>query len=259
MLSDAYANAAHIEGGDLYPERWIAAAAAFRAEATGEYDLPYGGHPRQVFDLFHPARLSRGIVVFLHGGYWMKTDKSVWSHLAGGAVARGWTVAVPSYRLCPEVRIAEITGDIRAAMAVIAARVPGPIRIAGHSAGGHLTARMLDPRHRPRWTERIAAAVPISPLGDLDPLRQTDLNETLHLDAEEANAESPIHQTPPDVPVTVWVGADERPAFVEQAARLGAAWDCPVVRDPGRHHFDAIEGLSDPDSPLLEALLGPGA
>ena len=256
MLSDAYANAAHIEGGDLYPARWAEAAATFRGQAMAELDLAYGPHPRQVLDLFHPARLSRGLVMFVHGGYWMATDKSLWSHLAAGAVARGWTVAIPSYRLCPEVRISDITQDVRRAIGLAAERVPGPICLTGHSAGGHLAARMLDPRGRPRWAARIAAAVPISPLADLAPLMQTDLNATLHLDADEATAESPIHQPAPKVPVTLWVGADERPAFLDQARWLGQAWTTSVEIEPGKHHFDVIEALADPESRMLDALLG---
>ena len=43
--------------------------------------------------------------------------------------------------------------------------------------------------------ERLVRAVPISPLADLAPLRQTKMNETLQLDAAEAKAESPAQPT----------------------------------------------------------------
>ena len=82
---DAYANAAHIPGGEAYPARWEARAAAFRA-AAGERlrsGLPYGPHPRQRFDLFLPEGTPRGLVVFVHGGYWRAFDRGTWSHLAG--------------------------------------------------------------------------------------------------------------------------------------------------------------------------------
>ena len=75
-LDDAFANAAHIPGGDLYPEKWAAAAAAFRAQTLCELDLVYGESPRQKLDLFHPPRLAKGLVVFVHGGYWLRFDKS---------------------------------------------------------------------------------------------------------------------------------------------------------------------------------------
>ena len=254
-LDDAYANGAYIPGADAYPPRWAARAEAFRAATRCEIDLPYGTSPREVFDLFHPDRLARGTLVFVHGGYWKAFDKSVWSHLAAGALARGWAVAMPSYDLCPEVRIRDITNQIRAALGVIAGRMPGPLRLTGHSAGGHLVARMLNPRVRSAWSDRVEAVVPISPLSDLAPLMRTTMNEVLRIDADEARSESPLHQPPPAVPVTVWVGGAERPAFLDQAKWLARAWDCGHVVVPERHHFDVIDALEDPDSALIETLL----
>ncbi|MFZ1727079.1 MAG: alpha/beta hydrolase, partial [Albidovulum sp.] len=91
---------------------------------------------------------------------------------------------------------------------------------------------------------------------DLRPLIETSMNDTLRLDLTEARRESPaLRPHCPDVPVHVWVGGAERPAFLDQARRLGNAWACPVTVDPGKHHFDVIEGLERPDSALLSALL----
>nr|WP_237399900.1 alpha/beta hydrolase [Rhodovulum visakhapatnamense] len=256
---DAYANAPYIPSAEAYPPRWAAEAAAFRARARGQTGQSYGPHPRQGFDLFLPEAEPSGLVVFVHGGYWMKFDRSLWSHLAAGAVARGWAVAMPSYRLAPEVAIPDITADIRAAVEAIASRVPGgPLVLAGHSAGGHLVARMLCGDTAPGASaDRIARVVPISPVSDLRPLLSTQMAGPLHLDAATAAAESPALMTPrADVPVHVWVGGDERPVFVDQARWLAEAWPgAALTVDEGRHHFDVIEGLTRPDSPLTGALL----
>lgn len=56
--------------------------------------------------------------------------------------------------------------------------------------------------------------------------------------------------------VTVWVGGDERPAFLEQAESLSRAWGAKKVVAEGKHHFDVIEALSDPESDMIKALLG---
>jgi hypothetical protein len=103
---------------------------------------------------------------------------------------------------------------------------------------------------------RLARVVPISPLSSLAPLMRTGMNATLRLDAEEAAAESPMLRPRPSVPVTVWVGEAERPAFRDQALWLSQAWGAPLVVDPGRHHFDVIAGLEEPDSPLTQAVVG---
>lgn len=252
---DAFANTAHIPAGESYPDKWAKAAAAFRRAQLCETELPYGETPRQRFDLFHPARLAKGLVVFVHGGYWLESDKSMWSHLAAGPLAHGWAVAMPSYDLCPDVRVHEIGQQIAKAIAVAANRVPGPIRLAGHSAGGQLVARMTAPRLGAGWQERLERVVPISPVTDLAPLMQTTMNVELRIDLSEARDESPVHLPAPEVPVTVWVGAAERPVFLEQARALADVWACAHVVEPQKHHFDVVEGLADPDSALTKTLL----
>ena len=106
--------------------------------------------------------------------------------------------------------------------------------------------------------DRIARVVPVSPLSNLVPLLRTGLNATLRLDLWGAVAESPLLHPRPAAPVTVWVGAEERPAFLDQALWLSRAWDAALVVEPGRHHFDVIAGLEQPDHPLTGAVLGLG-
>lgn len=257
---DAYANAAHIPGGADYPEGWASAAAEHRAveQAVGRamLNLRYGAAERARFDLFFPAGRPEGLVVFVHGGYWLRFDKSFWSHLAAGATARGWAVALPSYTLAPEARIAGIAAQVTQAVAAAAARVPGPLIVTGHSAGGHLAARIACADLAPPLAGRLRRVVPISPLADLRPLMRTAMNADLRLNAAEARAESPMLHPAPGAEVHVWVGAAERPAFLDQARWLSEAWKAPLTVAPGRHHFDVIEDLTRPDSPLTEALLG---
>ncbi len=264
---DAYSNGKYIAGAETFAPRWAAEAAAFREEmlATGRarLDQPYGASPRERFDLFLPQGPARGAVVFVHGGYWLSFDKSGWSHLARGPLAQGWAVALPSYSLCPEVRIKHITRQIGAAVTAIAAAQPGPLRLTGHSAGGHLVARLAC-AHGPlpaAVRRRVAGIVPVSGLFDLRPLRYTSMNQTWKLDAKEARQESPALQLPlPDLKMTVWVGADERPEFVRQSQLLSLIWQklsvgisCRLA--PGQNHFTVIEPLADAHSPLVAALL----
>lgn len=257
---DALANAPHIEGAEAYPDLWAACAAAFREHARGETDIAYGDSPRARLDLFLPKGAPRGLVVFVHGGYWLRFDKSYWSHLAAGPIAQGWAVALPSYTLAPEARLPQITAQIAQAIDCAAARVAGPIHLSGHSAGGHLVTRMLCPDVPLDARDRIAHVLSISGVHDLRPLLLSAMNEQLHLTPETARSESPALQHPvPGSPVTLWVGGHERPEFVRQSALLREAWgdDARLVVDGTRHHFDVIAGLEDPKSPLTNALLTP--
>ena len=90
---DAYNNRDHIPGAADFPPRWAAEAAAFREHLSmtdrARLDIAYGATGRERFELFLPEGMALGLMVFVHGGYWRAFDKSDWSHLAAGALARG--------------------------------------------------------------------------------------------------------------------------------------------------------------------------
>ncbi|MGI9394211.1 MAG: alpha/beta hydrolase [Boseongicola sp.] len=257
-----YAVGEFIPNSQAYPDRWAEMARAHReAEALvarARLNTAYGSGERELFDVFHPSGRAEGLVVFVHGGYWHLFDRSFWSHFATGPTSRGWAVAIPSYPLAPEARVFEITRAIARAIETAAKLVPGPIVLTGHSAGGHLVARMgcRDVVMETDTRERLRRIVPISPVADLRPLLETSMNAVLQLDDAEARSESPALHEPPTGPVTVWVGAEERPVFLDQARWLAEAWSAEHRIAPGRHHFDVIDQLCDPDSPLVARLLG---
>ncbi len=255
-LDDAYAIGPYIPQAETYPPKWAELAKAYRARlAAGgraRLGLMYGHGTREVLDLFMPDGAPRGLCVFVHGGYWLKFDRSSWSHLAEGARAAGWAVALPSYDLAPRVRISDITRQVAQAVTVSAREIAGPIRLAGHSAGGHLVARLAMPGVLPDdVAARLARVMPISPVADLRPLMRTSMNAELKIDAAEAQAESPALAPAPAAPVTVWVGGAERPVFLEQAAALAKAWAAEHVVVPGEHHFNVIDPLSEPGSAMV--------
>lgn len=261
---DAYQNGKYIEGGDAYLGMWKVTSATFREslpETRRKIGVAYGPHPREVYDLFLPETPPKGVVVFIHGGYWQSLDHSLWSHLASGPLAHGWAVAMPGYPLCPEVPLAAITQSILRAISVISACISGDIIISGHSAGGHLTARMAcDDIALPPAT-RVRRYVSISGVHDLRPLIRTSLNDALRLDMASAAAESPALKTPRDgVELLAWVGENERPEFLRQNNLLGNIWrgafaKTGCVHAKGHHHFSVVGDMADPESALTKALI----
>lgn len=263
---DAYANAPNIPGGEKWPEAWIGRPAAdFRrlAGKSARLDIAYGEHAREKLDLFLPKETPKGLLVFVHGGFWIRLDKSFWSNLAAGPLASGWAVAMPAYPLCPEVHVREIAQCVARAVTLAAAQIEGPIRLAGHSAGGQIVTRLVcggtglpEP-----VLGRIERVMSISGVHDLRPMLRTRLNDTIGMDAAEARAESPALLEPAiDVPVICWVGANERSEFVRQNALLANVWRglglaTDAVEEPDRHHFDIVDGLASAGSPMTRALL----
>lgn len=265
---DAYANGAYIEAAADYPLKWERMAAEFRQQMVekqrAELDVVYGEGERQRFDIFHPENEPRGLVVFVHGGYWRAFDKSSWSHLATAAVNKGWVVVVPSYDLVPNVSISDITRQIGFAITKAACLVGGSIRLTGHSAGGHLVTRMIcqDSPLSAELRQRVERVVSISGLHELRPLLKTKMNDDFRLLEADAVAESAALNQPIDnVELVCWVGAEERPEFVRQSELLANIWTgfgnrTSVHHAPDQHHFDVIDGLIDPQSELSKALLG---
>jgi arylformamidase len=253
----AYANGPFIPGAETFPPRWAQEAGAFRTSlgARARTAISYGPKPRNHLDLFLPEAAPKGLLVFVHGGYWLRFDRDLWSHLAAGAVARGWACAMPSYTLAPEGRISAMTQEIARAVDVAAKLVAGPVVVTGHSAGGHLSARMGCTDLS--LSAPVKRVVPISPLADLEDISLTAMNADLRLDAAEIASESPARLSlRPAIEAHVWVGAQERPAFLWHARLLSEAWSCPWTPEGGKHHFDIVEGLADPASALLSVCLG---
>ena len=263
----AYDNGASVADAQAFLPRWQADAKAFRdrlsAAGRAELKVPYGDAPRQHFDLFWPEDgKPKGLVVFIHGGYWKSQEIGNWSHFAGGALARQFAVALPEYTLCPQATVAQITREIGSCLDQLAERIEGPLRLSGHSAGGHLVTRMLctDAPIASRTARRIDRTVSISGCHDLRPIMRSPMNETLRLDREMAAAESPALLEPREgVDLVCLVGGDELPEFRRQNTLLANAWHgfgakTKALEQPGRHHFNIVDDMIDPDSELVAIL-----
>lgn len=262
--------AAEYNNRELVPDHpriildWHADAKAYREAARCELDIAYGAQARNKLDLFHPAKGGEGpIIVFIHGGYWRSFDKSVFSHMAAGANAHGFTVAVPSYTLCPEVTIAGIIDELRQCLLFLHRQFRRPLSVAGHSAGGHLAACMA----ATGWThfgapaDLVRSGFSISGIFDLRPLMATPFNDDLKLDAVSATIASPLFwPVPYPVQFDSWVGAEESFEFRRQARSLAAAWtglglSSDYREVPGQNHFSVPNALADPESPMTRRLV----
>jgi arylformamidase len=258
-----YNNRARVPENPALMAGWARDAAAYRGQRALRR-IAYGPGPRHVIDVFagegqNKEQSDAPLVVFIHGGYWQALDGSWFSHMARGLNAHGIGVAVPTYDLCPQVSIAEITEQMRQATRELA-KLSGRLIISGHSAGGHLAACMLatdwksyDASLPPRL---VAAAYTISGLFDLPPLVPTSINKALGLDEASARAASPLFWQPPaHGSLDAVVGEAESAEYHRQSRSIVEAWGEAGIATqfgtvPAANHFTAIAPLADPDSPM---------
>ena len=233
---------------------WDQRSKALYASARVSRDLAFGTGPRERLDFFPARTAGRPTVAFIHGGYWQRNDKESHAFVAQGLLERDCNVALLEYTLAPAADIDTIVAQVRAGLAWLAARLQtelgagSALVVCGHSAGGHLSAMAAA-------CPGVTAALPISGLFDLEPIRLSFLNAPLAMDAAVARRNSPQHLALPHVQMSVAVGAAELPELVRQsrdyAAALAAAGRparCLLL--PGENHFSILEQLARPEGAL---------
>ena len=154
-LDAAYNNTAAVGEArrDQYVAGWSARSDALRKAWGGRIDLPYGAGARERLDVFACGMAAAPTLVYIHGGYWQFNDKEPYAFLGESLLPAGFNLALVEYTLAPAARMDQIAAEIRRALAWIIRHAkelggdPERVFVAGHSAGGHLTAMaMNDPR-----------------------------------------------------------------------------------------------------------------
>ncbi|MBX3606200.1 MAG: alpha/beta hydrolase [Piscinibacter sp.] len=266
-----YNNRARIPDHAQIFEGWSRASALAREKSLCLLDLPYGHGPSETLDVFPAERNGSPVFVFIHGGYWRSLDKRDHAFVAPAFVQAGAMVVLPNYALCPAVTIEQITLQMVQALAWTWRHAaehggdPRRIVVAGHSAGGHLAAMLLECD----WpsvaadlpADLVASALSISGLFELEPLRHAPfLAPDLRLTAESARRLSPALMPAPRRPLFAVVGGDESEEFLRQNTLIRSAWGeavvpvCESVAD--RHHLNVVHDVADADRRLHRLALG---
>lgn len=253
---DAYDNTGMVADSAEQIAARVALSEAFRAAHAGHLDLPYGAAERERWDLFPGRDASAPCLVFIHGGYWQRNRREDFAILAEGALAMGWSAALPGYTLAPEASLTTIAWQVSRALDWLATEGPshgiaGPIVASGWSAGGHLAA--LAAEH-----PAVTAALAVSGIHELAPIRDTMLDEKLRLTEGEIADLSPVRRPVVRKPIAVAYGGAELPELRRQSrifhrVRAEAQAPGPLIPVPGADHFRVLEALWKPDGALLRA------
>jgi arylformamidase len=257
----AYNNVAQV-GPDFArqkTESWTAASKVVRQQWPKHLDLAYAPGERTKWDLYPAADPHVPCFVHIHGGYWQRGSKEIFACLAEGALARGWSAALPGYTLAPEANLTQITNELRTAFDWLDAKgtehgIAGPIIVTGWSAGGHLTAFILDHRN-------VAAGLAISGVFDLAALRDSPhVNDKVKLTEVEIETLSPMRRPGVNRPLSIAYGTGELPAMIASsrdyhAYRAQAHLPGDLVPIAKANHFTILDELRVPDSNLTREAL----
>ena len=250
----------------LYLQRSSAARAALECIA----DVAFGPTLSERLDIFPARRPDAPILIFVHGGHWRSRSRKEFSFVARGPVSAGITVVVTDYALCPAVTLDELVRQTRAAAAWVHAHArdfgadPGRIHVAGHSAGGHLSAMLLSTEWERDFglpTDLVKSGCLISGLFDLAPLPYTWLQPSLQLTWGQVLRNSPVRRLPAKAgPLIVSYGELESAEFRRQGDDFLSAWRehglaGDLLLQPEKNHYTVIDGFLEHGSALCKALI----
>jgi arylformamidase len=273
-LDAQFDNRAKVPAYPEYLARYRRQSEEARAAFSGRQrlDVPVGPSAIERVDIFTAgSERPAPVLVFIHGGYWLMLDKSDFSFVANGFVPHGITTVVINYALIPSVRMDEVVRQCRQAVAWVLANAsqfggdPRRVSVAGHSAGGHLTAMVgatdwesfTAPMVETPVETRPIAGFSLSGLHDLLPISRSYLQKDLQLSPDEVERNSPVDLAPPQA--GAWlalVGDREGPEYHRQSTELARRWTSAghpnvVARLlDGHDHFSIVAALADPDDPL---------
>ena len=259
-------------GGDYAPyiRDYRTGSDRARAACKRVETLAYGDRPSNSIDIALPES-GNGfpLIAYIHGGYWQELSKIESFCGADRFCERGIAYAAVDYTLAPHAGLSEIVQECRAALETLFRQAgglgidAGRIFVAGSSAGGHLAAMCCCAAdgNAEGAARRVAGAVLLSGVYELEPLVQTSINDAVGMTVEEARLNSPLLLDPaafPDAVVT-W-GERETAEFKRQSRALGQRLQGPArsvrtFESQARNHFDLIHDMYDSGTELGRSIL----
>ncbi len=162
-------------------------------------NVAYGTGPRQAMDLYRPAQRSATalpVIVFLYGGSWNSGDRQGYEFVGRALAAKGFLVAIPDYRLVPQVHYPAFLQDNAAAVRWIAQHAgdyggqPGRVVLVGHSAGAYNAAMVaMDPRWLGADRALVRGFVGLAGPYDFAPFVDKTVEETFAGVADQASTQ----------------------------------------------------------------------
>ena len=244
-------------------------AAVLNAATSGEgygvvSDIPYGSGGRGRYDLYIPATVTETtpLVVFIYGGSWDSGDKETYLFVGQSLASAGLIVAIPDYRLYPEVRFPGFVEDAAEATARAIATVRGgaygmpggahPVFLMGHSAGAEIAGLLAT---NADWLAAEGASLAdivgfVGLAGPYDFLPLTEDRYKQIFPQETRSASQPVNFVDGDEPPMLLIAGEDDTTVNPQNTRSLAAkmraqgGEATEIIYPGVDHIGAITSFA---------------
>ena len=192
----------------------------------------FGADPRQTMDLYAPsARPAQPLpmIVFIYGGSWNSGTKAGYGFVGRALAARGFLVAIPDYRLVPQVRYPGFLEDNAAAVKWLIGHAadyggdPGRVVLAGHSAGAYDAAMLAyDPRWLGKDRRAVRAMIGLAGPYDFLPSTSKNVNEAFGEVTDPGSSQPINHITEGGAPALLSTGDKDSTVLPVNSDKLAA-------------------------------------
>jgi arylformamidase len=232
---------------DQIIQRYAEASDAVRRRIGEPRVERYGTSAPEVLDIYGSGKKA---FVFVHGGAWKRQTSREQAFPAEPVIAAGAAYVALNFANLPTVTLPEMAAQVRRGIEWVHAHLCNDVVVFGHSSGGHLTACALTK------LDFVKRAMVVSGCYDLLPVRLSARNEYVRLDERLEHEYSPIrHPERINAQVTVGWAEHDNEEFRRQSRVFAEKLGAPTLIGTGFNHFDFLETLADPTSPLGRAAL----
>lgn len=246
-LDDQYEQRVWVPHADEIIRRYAAASDAVRARIGEPRVERYGSSQPETLDIYGSGRKA---FVFVHGGAWKRQSSREQAFPAEPIIAAGAAYVALNFANLPAVTLPEMAGQVCRGIQWVHDNLSKEVVLFGHSSGGHLGGVALTK------IPYLKAALLVSGIYDLLPVRLSARNDYVRLDERLEHEYSPIrHIERIKCPVTVAWAENESRDFYRQSKAFAEKLAAPAIIGEGLNHFEIVETLADPRSPLGRAAL----
>jgi arylformamidase len=246
-LDDQYEQRVWVPHADEIIKRYAAASDAVRKRLGEPRVERYGPTPPETLDIYGSGRTA---FVFVHGGAWRRQSSREQAFPAEPIIAAGAAYVALNFANLPSVTLPEMAAQVCRGIQWVHDHLSKDLVLFGHSSGGHLAACALT------RLPFVKNAMVVSGIYDLLPVRLSARNEYVRIDERLEHEYSPIrHVERIKCPVTVGWAEQESKEFYRQSEAFAKKLGAPTIIGEGLNHFEIVETLADPRSPLGRAAL----